>query len=71
MKGMIEAKALTLRAQSKAELYSAVEQVCSNAGFPYAGDFSLADNAQLARQLERNAMVEFLTFAQTREKVLK
>lgn len=71
MKGMIEAKALIIRAQNIEQLHSAVEQVCGNAGFPYSCDFSLADNVQLARQLERNAMVEFLTFAQKREGVLK
>lgn len=71
MKGMIEARAMMLKAQSRDELYSAVEIVCSNAGFRYESEYGLAENAMLAQQLERRPIVELLNFAQTRERVLK
>ena len=69
-KWLLEAKQSVLRAETKLELYSAVEWCLSQSRFVYDSQLSYSDNAELARMQSLPSMAQVLDLAATKEKTL-
>jgi len=67
MKGLAEAKAAITKAQNQDQLYKAVESICFDAGYRFADDCDLLENAEFALLQGKPGVAELLRFADIKE----
>ncbi len=70
MKGLAEAKASIIKARNQDELYKSVEEICFNAGYRFADDCDLLENAEFAKMQDKPGVSELLRFADIWERKL-
>lgn len=70
MKGLAEAKAAIIKAQNQDQLYKAVESICFHAGYHFADDCDLLENAEFAKMQDKTGVAELLRFADIWERKL-
>ena len=67
MKGLAEAKAAIIKAQNQDQLYKVVGEICFNAGYRFADDCDLLENAEFAMMQGKRPVAELLRFADIKE----
>lgn len=70
MKGLAESKAAIIKARNQDELYKVVGEICFNAGYRFADDCDLAENAEFAFLQNKPGVSELLRFAEIWERKL-